>query len=376
MKNNIDEMLRKIAAEIQISKSEFEKAERSYSAVGEYIAGKMPEFDVKVIPQGSFRLGTVIKPISDKDDYDIDLVVIIKNKFLKAKELKNSVGDIIKSHKIYSENLTEGKRCWTIEYAEGSNYHLDILPTMPSDTYETEKELIMTHRADVESEYVFKSTNPEKYYEWFLEKMQQEKEKLKQEYAVKNKKEIVDVPEYEIKTNLQIAIQLIKRYRDIMFKENSEVKPISIILTTIMTKVYTGTENIYELIQNFSNEYQNYIEIDENGEVKIENPVDSEENFADKWKENPEKQKAFFEFMKKLKEELIENKLLLEGDKIKQSEVYKKCFGDNIIEKVYKKIANETLEKREKSELYMKENGNITTEKTQTQVKGHTFFGK
>ena len=79
--NNIDNMLRRIAKELEISKTEFDKAVQSYGAVGTYLDNNIPEYDIRVVPQGSFSLGTVIKPITDKDEYDIDLVAIIKNKF-------------------------------------------------------------------------------------------------------------------------------------------------------------------------------------------------------------------------------------------------------------------------------------------------------
>ena len=47
-----------------------------------------------------------------------------------------------------------------------------------------------------------------------------------------------------------------------------------------------------------------------------------------------------------------------------------------MINRVYENKANETRIAREKGEIYLKENGNITTEKTEIKVKDHTFFGK
>lgn len=375
-KQNIDKMLRKIAKEIEISKTEYEKAVKSYNAVGTFIDNNIPQYDIKVVPQGSFRLGTVIKPITDKDEYDIDLVAIIDHKFLNAKELKNIVGDALKSSDRYSEKLVEGKRCWTIEYSESSKYHMDILPTMMSDTYSTNKELTMTHKEDEKSDYEFRQTNPEAYYDWFVERMEEERKRLKEEYAVRNKLEIVDVPDYEIKTTLQVAIQIIKRYRDIKFKETPDIKPISIILTTLIAKVYTGKESVYELIEKFSKEYMRHIEKDENGNIIIKNPVNENENFADKWQKHPERRKAFFKFMTELEQDLVKNKILLEGNIREKADWYKKLFGENIVKKVYENIANETRSKREKANIYLKDNGNITSQKTNINVRNHNFYGE
>ena len=375
-KQNIDRMYRKIAAQIEISETQADKAKESYEAVGKFLNNNIKEYDVKIFPQGSFRLGTVIKPISDKDEYDIDLVATIDNKFINAKELKNIVGDALKTSDRYSEKIKEGKRCWTIEYAESANYHMDILPTMRSNTYSQNKELMMTHKEDENFSYEFRPTNPEAYYDWFVKRMEEEKKKLTEEYAIRNKIEIVKVPEYKIKTTLQIAIEILKRYRDIKFKETLDIKPISIILTTLMARVYTGKENVYELIEKFSKEYALYLEKDENGNVLIKNPVNENENFADKWPNNPVKKVAFFKFMDELKEDLVNNKILLEGNMREQADSYKKLFGENMVNKVYENIANDIREEREKSNIYLKDNGNLTTEKTNINVRNHNFYGK
>lgn len=375
-KQNIDAMYRKIAAEIEISDAQAEKAKESYEAVGNYLNNNIKQYDVRIFPQGSFMLGTVIKPISDKDEYDIDLVATIDNKFMSAKDLKNIVGDVLKTSDRYSEKVEEGKRCWTIQYSESANYHMDILPTMKSDTYFQNKKLIMTHKEDENSDYEFRQTNPEAYYDWFVKRMEEEKKKLTEEYAIRNKIEIVEVPEYKIKTTLQIAIEILKRYRDIKFKDTPDIKPISIILTTLMARIYTGKENVYELIEKFSKEYVLYLEKDENGNVLIQNPVNENENFADKWPSNPERKEAFFKFMDNLKYDLVTNKVLLEGNIREQADAYKKLFGENMVNKVYENIAQKTREEREKSNMYLKENGNLTTEKTNITVRNHNFYGK
>lgn len=375
-KQNIDAMYRKIATEIEISETQAEKAKESYEAVGNYLNNNIKQYDVRIFPQGSFMLGTVIKPISDKDEYDIDLVATIDNKFTSAKDLKNIVGDVLKTGDRYSEKVEEGKRCWTIQYSESANYHMDILPTMKSDTYFQNKKLIMTHKEDENSDYEFRQTNPEAYYDWFVKRMEEEKKKLTEEYAIRNKIEIVEVPEYKIKTTLQIAIEILKRYRDIKFKDTPDIKPISIILTTLMARIYTGKENVYELIEKFSKEYVLYLEKDENGNVLIQNPVNENENFADKWPSNPERKEAFFKFMDDLKYDLVTNKVLLEGNIREQADAYKKLFGENMVNKVYENIAQKTREEREKSNMYLKENGNLTTEKTNITVRNHNFYGK
>ena len=72
-----EELLEDLAASLQVPPSRYEAAERSYKAVGDWLCREMSSvcnMDPKVYIQGSFRLGTAIRPISDSEDYDVDLV--------------------------------------------------------------------------------------------------------------------------------------------------------------------------------------------------------------------------------------------------------------------------------------------------------------
>ena len=287
----IDMVLRQIAKELDITDEKYENAVASYNAVGTYLSNNI-NVQVDIFPQGSFRLGTVIKPLSDEDDYDIDLVCKVNKYFSNPKDLKNEVGQALKSSDRYSKMLQEeGKRCWTLKYADEAQYHMDILPAIEDITYDKDKKLKITNKDEISNIYTFTTTNPEAYFEWFNEKQKEEKRRLVESFAVQNNKNIEEVPDYKVKTTLQVALQILKRYRDKKFENNLENKPISIILTTIMAQIYTGENNVYELIKKFSNNYYKYIKI-EDGIEWVENPVNSKENFADKWQIHPARREA------------------------------------------------------------------------------------
>lgn len=104
----------RIAEELDIPDHLFEKAERSYQALGEYINNHC-DCSVAVYTQGSFRLGTVIRPLSDEDEYDLDLVTEVTGvPLISPKDLKHKIGDILRESKRYSSMLEEKKRCWRI----------------------------------------------------------------------------------------------------------------------------------------------------------------------------------------------------------------------------------------------------------------------
>ena len=371
----IDMVLRQIAKELDITDEKYENAVASYNAVGTYLSNNI-NVQVDIFPQGSFRLGTVIKPLSDEDDYDIDLVCKVNKYFSNPKDLKNEVGQALKSSDRYSKMLQEeGKRCWTLKYADEVQYHMDILPAIEDITYDKDKKLKITNKDEISNIYTYTTTNPEAYFEWFNEKQKEEKRRLVESFAVQNNKNIEEVPDYKVKTTLQVALQILKRYRDKKFENNLENKPISIILTTIMAQIYTGENNVYELIKKFSNNYYKYIKI-KDGIEWVENPVNSEENFADKWQIHPERKEAFKFFVSELKNDIVNNTFITSGDLFEESKSYKEIFGTKIVEKAYASIGKQAKTLRENGNMYIDKDATINFEQQGTNVKEHKFFGQ
>ena len=140
--------------------------------------------------------------------------------------------------------------------------------------------------------YKYIPTNPRGYAEWFKERMRIVRSKFLRD-------SIERVPEYPKKTVLQRAIQLLKRHRDVYFStRNDELKPISMIITTLMAKCYKGENQLFEFICKALANMELYIEQDADGKYTISNPVMSIENFADKWNEYPQKAVEFYNWTK------------------------------------------------------------------------------
>lgn len=371
-KEIINEIYENIAEELNISDSVFENAKRSYKALGEFLENNI-EYPVEVYPQGSMNLGTLIKPIGDDDDYDLDAVCKIHNNFDSPKDLKELVGNALKKSERYKKMLAdEGKRCWTLNYSDDSHFHMDILPSIPNNI--TDKSIKITHKEN--NNYKYMVSNPEAYADWFDKLQENERRNL---YRIKNRQfsnNVEDLRNFGIRTTLQKTIQILKRHRDIQYAnatdEERECKPISIIITTLVGKMYSGNESIVDLIDKFCTSYEEYIEIDSNGNYVIPNPVKKNENFADKWKIYPERQEAFFNWVENLKYDLITNNFMIFDDITEKTNYLKKVFGNKTIANVFEK-RNSSM-----SERYIdrKNIATITANKTDTKVKEHTFFGK
>ncbi|MDD2387916.1 MAG: nucleotidyltransferase, partial [Bacteroidales bacterium] len=108
----------------------------------------------------------------------------------------------------------------------------------------------------------------------------------------------------------------------------------------------------------------------------ISNPVNEEENFADKWPENPKKEQNFYKWLNKVKSDLASTLGQKGIHRIQES--FSKSFGEDLIKTSFRKIADRAYENREAGNLHMKMGSGILSSETfkSTSVKSHNFHGK
>lgn len=371
---------RHVGDTLNISDTERNQIVDSYKAVGSYLGNLEENLHIKIYPQGSLGLGTIIKPLkSDNDgEYDVDMVCLLKEgSHLSTEKIKKIVGNRLKENDRYKEMLNdEGKRCWTLQY---SDFHMDILPSVPMNSNKNDTRIRLTHTEDY-SNYTSKYSNPKGYLEWFQEEMKETYTQSREFYSKKNDVEIDEVPLYKLRTPLQISIQLLKRHRDIMYQntDKSEHKPISIIITTLATQAYEDQGfDLYTTLSNILRNMESHIQKSENGIYVIGNPTNPEENFADKWNEKPIKKDVFFEWLKAAKRDIIENPLSISEGLHEAKYSLSNIFGEEVITKSFQSYGEEQLEKREKGELGIDSNGVITEEESSmvSKISDHTFYG-
>ena len=111
--NRYRRFLELVASEIDIPPSKYRDAVARYLAVGHWLEnGDYPGCfgQASIYPQGSFRLGTVVKPIRNgiEASYDIDLVseMPLPKLLTSPQAVKQMVGDRLRQH----ENLPPPSR--------------------------------------------------------------------------------------------------------------------------------------------------------------------------------------------------------------------------------------------------------------------------
>lgn len=334
--------LEKVAEEIDIPPSKYQDAVDRYQSVGRWLEnGKYPECtdEPSIYPQGSFRLGTVVRPIRGgvEADYDIDLVceLPIEEHRTTPHSVKTMVGDRLREHDTYKRLLDkEGKRCWTLEYAEqdGVGFHLDVLPSIPDPHRPLDSSIAITDKQ--EAIYNWSASDPRGYGDWFDRKNQAafardliEQKRSIQERAPAIYARVDDVPDQLVRTPLQRSIQLMKRHRDVMFNDagHKGYAPISIIITTLAAQLYQGEPDVYSALTGIVSKLHAHAALVDNrpvdqtliphnlitrtsdGKWYIGNPANPEENFADRWHEDGHaRARALFSWVAALKEDLVD----------------------------------------------------------------------
>lgn len=303
-----DEALAHLAAWLDIPDELYEDAVAKYTELGAFLTeadAKLGRREPQVYPQGSFRLGTMIRPISDAGEYDIDLVY--RRDLLKGstthEQLKREAGENLRAFVRLKEqeeddppSLTEKRRCWTLGY-EG-RFHMDALPSIP-DIDVPPNAIHLTDR----KLRGWQDSDPADYAGWFVGRMAAEFQRERVAYAKRAQASVESVPDWRIKTTLQRSIQLLKRHRDLYFREREDDKPASIIVTTLAAQAYTDEGDLLRTLKKIARDMPKHI-VQRDGKYLIVNPAYSKENFADRWNEEPKRAEHFATWVQRVQRDL------------------------------------------------------------------------
>ncbi|MES2460258.1 MAG: nucleotidyltransferase [Armatimonadota bacterium] len=320
LRTEISHILDDLGDTLDVPPGKYEEAREHYDAVGDWLdapGSPLKPYRPEIYPQGSFALGTVVLPVGE-EDYDVDTVCRLNTppEAITQRQLKAMVGDRLKQHKEYAgmiEPMEGGRRCWTLRYAEGTRFHLDILPAVP-DIHNTgvdagvpvgisQHAIRITDKTTWDYEHGWPKSNPRGYAAWFMERMRIVLIQSKRARAHKITASVESIQDYEVRTPLQRAIQLLKRHRDIRCM-GDEDKPISIIITTLSAQVYQNETTLLDTLVAIIPKIREALNSQKRGGVWwVANPVNPKENFADKWKESTRKADAFFDWLGALEAE-------------------------------------------------------------------------
>ncbi len=233
----LDDLLTRICEALQLSQSQHDLAVKRYTAVGQWLAAPgslLVRFRPEIYPQGSLRIGTTTKPLK-RQEYDLDAVAefhVAAATFLRPVTLLDLLERRLREHSQYSAMLERKNRCVRLNYA--NEFHIDFLPACP-DTALGGTCLLVPDRGLG----AWKASNPKGFASWF--------DDIAESGFAFAEKAIEPVPDPEAvskKATLRLTVQLLKRWRDVVFQAHEALAPRSILLTTLAATYYDRSSSV------------------------------------------------------------------------------------------------------------------------------------
>jgi hypothetical protein len=333
---------------LDIPKSLYERAAARHRSLGKWLLrpeSTLAAFDPDVRPQGSFRFGTVVRPLRADDEYDLDNVCVLKGlgkTTLTQRQLKELYGREVVGYAQAHDMLKpvkEHNRCWRLQYSDEVEFHLDTLPCVPEELSGqlrvrglgvpldlALRAVAITDKRDPNYERIsplWPSSNPRGFAVWFEGRAALGRAPA--QLAIRATVE--DVPPYEWKTTLQRSIQLLKRHRDVMFSdpEVADLAPISMIITNLAARAYEGEADIGLALRNIVEKMPTFINPQK---PRIPNPADPAEDYADKWRRDPRLEKSFWEWHAAVRSDIARLPAAIEDGSVKS--LAKSAFRINL----------------------------------------------
>ena len=291
MTKNNQEFQEFLADEVNLNKSRLERLRSGIRGVDTYLSDHLPGYQ-EMEPQGSFALGTAIKPVDDDDECDADIQIVMNpNSQWQPKEYVNSIYKTLKGNANYADKIKPQPRCVTVDY-EGE-YHLDVVPRIIANG---------RHYITNRNTNQFEQTDGNGYRDWFNERNR------------------------ITGGNLKRVVRLLKYLRD--HKNNYTAK--SILLTTLAGNtikpsdagteaVSTVSDTLVTVLSRMDNYLQQHPYMPE-----IRNPVLPTDTFNRHWDQN-----KYANFRGRVHSHALAAKRAKEassGDSIK---IWQGLFGEN-----------------------------------------------
>lgn len=367
--DQIDELLRRFGVSLQLDATRYGLAETSYQAVA-----KLLENDVYVgvlgpsmYPQGSMRLNTTVKPLVG-DEYDLDFVcefACSTSYFSQPVEALNLIEHALRGSVAYSGMVERMNRCIRLNYQH--QFHMDILPAC-KDFNRGGTCILVPDRKLGE----WTASNPKGYAQWL--------DAQARRYAADRmleKAEPVPVQEpAHTKSGLKLCIQLMKRNRDVRYKDRCELAPISIVLTTLAGEMYRGEHSICRSMETILSGIVNAVRTSAPRRLVVLNPMNRSEDLSERWEAKPSTYKEFVAYVNELDARW---KAMMETRSIdKVAKVLEALFGEQLVRKALDGYTRDVQSLRSQNALGVKKSSGIITSVAASSVvpiRPNTFFG-
>lgn len=401
----LDRILAEIALSIQLPPSLHDKAKGRYEAVRKYLEGTTAFRDQieHFYPQGSMAIDATISNRGTDDEYDLDLVSQLGGRFhsMQPLEILNALETALADYPV--QRVRRQTRCVTLYYAD--KMHLDVTPAL-RNFGKPDRESFITHakgpvRSDDDR---LVDMNAFGFVEWYHQ-MTPLEARMAEEFnrrwrdrdplSFRAEAEVDDVPDqadFIVKNTATLALQLIKRLRNIVYAGYAGRIPPSVMLSFYAGKAALPNSSLSAMVIRIAKWIIADIEKASlyGKKLHVANPVCEEDVFTDRWPETVDQQNEFARHLRAMVKGL---------EQMRQGEMFpddmmdwlRGNFGDRVVTRAAENIAAEVGGAIQKSQQLYTRRGGLVIPKpaivtgvtaapvstaTVAAARPHTFFGR
>jgi hypothetical protein len=395
----LDALLADVAIRVQLSATDYGKAESRYHTINEYLDrdGSPLHGQVNLLyPQGSMAIDATIASRLRTDEFDIDILVELALALGVSPEV---VLDLL-YRSIRGEpgsryyNMAERRtRCVTVHYAD--DMHLDLTPAVLDPARPAKTSVLFHHRPGDPREPTYRlSANPWGFANWFRLQTPfdhafalafSKRASLVEGRLALDKADTVPVlPQKGAheKSKAVIVLQLLKRWRNVQYDSRKSCRrPPSVMMAKLIADAANGTETLFqELVVQARHMRRVISDAHVRGhKVHVANPRCEEDIFTDRWPASRQEQELFLRDLDRLVAKLAE---LPESELDEMRVIMSELFGETPTGEVFESF-NRQLGRAIASgrSLHMPGSGRVIVPGAAVQSRAavtrpHTFFGR
>ena len=387
--NPLDRLLADIAIRIQLSQAAHDKAVQRYQAIanwldreGSPLAGQIDLF----YPQGSMAIGAAIASGITQDDYDLDMVLQAVCRGLTPQEVLDLLFKALngKPGSRYYGKVKRRTRCVTVEYAA---MHIDVTPAERRPATPERESNIFHHKHPQDSGQRILA-NPFGFAGWFRQATPDTG--FGEQYAIRARAheasllveaaetDPVPPPEPALRKSLAVvALQLLKRWRNVQYRHRGGRKPPSIMMSKLVADAAGQTSTLSEEVRHQAREMLAFFErsYQDGQRVHVENPVCHGDVLTDRWPATLSGQAVFMNDLRRLVKRLEQ---LHDCDLGEIRQIMVELFGEGPTTKVFEDFARRDGDRIRKGQIrHQTKTGRIVVPSAAGGMAspGHSFYG-
>ena len=349
--NPLDRLLADIAIRIQLSRTDYDKAIRRYESISDWIErdASLLRGSVELFyPQGSMAIGATIAA-RGTDEFDIDVVVqLLLAGNVSPETPLNMLHAAIRGDEgsRYYQMTKRRTRCVTVEYHDGM--HIDFTPAIRGPHAPERESWIFHDRPEAPDEPSRRLiANPYGFAEWFKKRTppddpfvdfyigrSAEYERTLLKAAADAEPVPLQEPPFK-KSTAAIALQLLKRWRNLQYEYRSGRRPPSIMIAKLVGDAANRTTGLAEELLLQAEHLLGVFQAahSRNTLIRISNPVCDQDILTDRWPSTLAEQATF---LKDLTDLVAKVRRLHQGcDLAEMKRIMTALFGEAPTERVF-----------------------------------------